>query len=352
MAHKVIQWSTGNVGRFALRCIIEHPDLELVGVVVNSTTKDGVDAGTLCGLDPVGVTATTDVDAALALDADVVSYTATGDLRPWEAVADMCRILEAGKNVVSTSVVSLCYPPAAEAAMVEKLEAACQAGGTSCFTSGIDPGYANDLLPLVLTGACSRVDHVRIQEILNYDTYDQPEVLFGTMGFGQPMDSEPLILLPGALTMAWGPIVHMLADGLGVTVDRIDEWHERWPAVQHYDTAVGPIEEGTMAGLRFELRGIVGGTERIVVEHVTRMHDDAAPEWPHGTNPQGGYRIIIKGEPSLTVDLEIEAESGDHNDGGLIVTAMRILNCIPAVVAAEPGMISTLDLPLVTGRMT
>src|SRR6476659_10045471 len=132
MTYKVIQWSTGNVGRFALQCIIEHPDLELVGVVVNSPAKDGVDAGTLCGLDPVGVTATTDAEAALALDADVVSYTATGDLRPWEAVTDMCRILEAGKNVVLTSVVSLCYPPAADAGMVEKLEAACRAGSTSC----------------------------------------------------------------------------------------------------------------------------------------------------------------------------------------------------------------------------
>jgi 4-hydroxy-tetrahydrodipicolinate reductase len=351
MTHRVIQWSTGNVGRFALRCIIEHPDLELVGVIVSNPAKDGVDAGTLCGLDPVGVPATTDVDAALAVGADAVSYTATGDLRPWEAVADMCRILERGTNVVSTSVVSLCYPPAADPAMVAQLDAACATGQASCFTSGIDPGFANDLLPLVLSGACSRVDHVRIQEILNYDTYDQPDVLFGTMGFGQPMDSEPLILLPGALTMAWGPIVHMLATGLGVTVDRIDEWHERWPARRHYDTAVGPIEEGTMAGLRFELRGIVDGAERIVVEHVTRMHNDAAPEWPHGTNPQGGYRIIIEGEPSLTVDVEIQARSGDHNEGGLIVTAMRILNCIPAVVAAPPGLLSTLDLPLVAGRM-
>jgi hypothetical protein len=352
MTHKVIQWSTGNVGMFALKCTIEHPDLELVGVVVNSPAKDGVDAGTLCGLDPVGVAASTDIEAALALDADVVSYTATGDLRPWEAVADMCRILESGKNVVSTSVVSLCYPPAAEAKMVDQLEAACRAGGTSCFTSGIDPGFANDLLPLVLTGACSRVDQVRIQEILNYDTYDQPEVLFGTMGFGQPLDSTPLILFPGALTMAWGPIVHMIADSLGSPLDEIEEWHERWPAPQRYETAVGPIEEATMAGLRFEVRGMIGGEARIVLEHVTRMHNDAAPDWPHGTNPQGGYRIMVEGSPSFTVDVEIEAESGDHNDGGLVVTAMRILNSIPAVVAAEPGLLSTLDLPLVTGHLS
>lgn len=352
MSARVIQWSTGNVGRLALRGIINHPDLELVGVLVHSDAKAGVDAGELCGIDPVGVAATTDIDAILAMDADCVSYTATGDLRPHEAVGDMCRILESGKNVVSTSVVPLVYPPHARQTMpgvVERLEAACAAGGTTCFTSGIDPGFANDLLPLVLTGACERVDSVRIQEILNYDTYDQPEVLFGTMGFGQPMDAMPLLLFPTALTLAWGPVVAMIADGLGLELDEITEWHERWEAPQRYDTAAGPVEAGTMAGLRFEVRGIVAGQERIVVEHVTRMHNDVAPEWPHGTNPQGGYRIEITGSPSITVDLELVGAGGDHNDGGLIVTAMRILNAIPAVCAAAPGVLSSLDLPLVTG---
>jgi 4-hydroxy-tetrahydrodipicolinate reductase len=250
-------------------------------------------------------------------------------------------------------VVSLVYPPATESMMpgiVEQLEAACVRGGTTCFTSGIDPGFANDLIPLVLTGVCERVDSLRIQEILNYDTYDQPEVLFGTMGFGQPMDATPLILWPGALTLAWGPVVRMLADGLGVELDEITEWHERWAAPQTYQTAVGPIDEGTMAALRFEIRGIVGGEERIVVEHVTRMHDDAAPEWPHGTNPQGGYRIVLVGSPSITADIELVGQDGDHNTGGLVATAARILNAIPAVCAADPGLVSTLELPLVTGR--
>lgn len=353
MGYRVIQWSTGNVGKLALKVIIEHPDLELVGLLVHSDAKDGQDAGTLAGLDPVGITATTDIDAILALEADCVSYTATADLRPHEAVGDLIRILESGKNVVSTSVVSLVYPPATEAMMpgiVEQLEEACARGGTTCFTSGIDPGFANDLLPLVLTGVCERIDSLRIQEILNYDTYDQPEVLFETMGFGKPMDAMPLILWPGALTLAWGPVVRMLADGLGVELDEITEWHEKWEAPTPYETAVGPIAEGTMAALRFEIRGIVGGEEKIVVEHVTRMHDDAAPDWPHGTNPQGGYRIELVGSPSITADIELVGDDGDHNTGGLVATAARILNAIPAVCAAKPGLISTLELPLVTGK--
>src|SRR5262245_42405740 len=175
MPYRVIQWSTGNVGKLALRGIINHPDLELVGLWVHGADKVGRDAGDLCGLGrKVGVSATSDADALLALDADCVSYTATADIRLPEAVADLCRILEAGKNVVSTSVVPLVFPPGAPADIVERLEAACQKGGTSCFTSGIDPGFANDALPIMLLSACERVDSVRGMEILDYATYYQP----------------------------------------------------------------------------------------------------------------------------------------------------------------------------------
>jgi hypothetical protein len=349
MRYKVVQWATGNVGQLALRGIIEHPDLELVGLLVHSADKAGKDAGELAGVGPVGVKATNDVDEILALDADVVSYMATGDLRPWEAVEDLCRILESGMNVVSTSVVALIYPPAADPKAVERLEEACRAGNTSCFTSGIDPGYANDLLPLVLTGVAERIDSVRVMEILNYNTYMQPEVLFETMGFGQAMDHTPILLLPGILTQAWGPVVQVLAAGLGVELDEVRETYDRVPAEKTYDTAVGKVEKGTVAGLRFEIQGIVGGEPRIVLEHVTRMHDDVAPEWPQPLG-KGCYRVKIEGNPNMQMDLQIEGEDGDHNTGGLVTTAMRVLNAIPAVCEARPGLLSVLDLPLVTGK--
>ena len=349
MPHKVIQWATGNVGQLALRGIIEHPELELVGLLVHSPAKAGQDAGELAGVGAVGVKATNDVDEILALNADAVSYMATGDLRPWEAVEDMARILESGKNVVSTSVVPLIYPPAADSKSVERLEAACRKGNTSCFTSGIDPGFANDLLPLVATGVMERMDSLRIMEILNYNTYMQPEVLFETMGFGQPMDNTPLLLLPGILTSAWGPVVQVLAAGLGVELDDVRETYDRVPAEETFDTAVGKVEKGTVAGLRFEIQGVVGGEPKLIIEHVTRMHDDVAPDWPQPAG-KGCYRLIIKGNPNIQLDLQMEGEDGDHNTGGLWVTAMRVLNAIPAVCAAPPGLLSALDIPLVTGR--
>ena len=206
--------------------------------------EGGRDAGELCGLPPVGVAATNDAEALLALDADVVCYTATADLRPWEAVKDICRILESGKNVVSSSLVQLLHPPKADPAMVERLEEACKAGGVSMFTSGIDPGFANDLLPIVLTGFCERVDHVRVKEILNYATYDQPEVLFGTMGFGKPLDDTPLLLIPGALSYAWGGAINMIADALDVEVTEVRERHEKASLDHDVEIGLGTVEAG------------------------------------------------------------------------------------------------------------
>jgi 2,4-diaminopentanoate dehydrogenase len=349
MPHRVIQWSTGNVGKHALRAIIRHPDYELVGLWVHGADKVGRDAGELCGLPPVGVKATNDTDALLRLPADCVSYTATADLRPAEAVEDLCRILRSGKNVVSTSVVPLVWPPAASPELVAQLEAACRAGGTSCYTSGIDPGFANDAVPIMLLSACERVDAVRVMEIVNYATYDQPTVLFETMGFGKPLDHTPLLLIPGVLSIAWGPIVQALAAALGAPVDEIREVHEKRPAPEAFAIPSGTVPAGTMAALRFEVQGIVRGRPAIVVEHVTRLRDDLAPEWPQPTG-SGCYRIRIDGSPAMVCDLALTGADGDHNTGNLLATAMRILNAIPAVCAARPGLLTPMDLPLYTAR--
>jgi 4-hydroxy-tetrahydrodipicolinate reductase len=350
MSLKVAQWATGNVGRAAVQTIVSHPELELVDLIVHSPDKVGRDAGELVGIPHVGVAATDDVDAVLARRPDCVSYTATGDLRPAAAVADICRVLEAGINVVSTSVVPLVHPKSADEGLVTQLEAACKAGGTSCFTSGIDPGFANDVLPLTLLGVADRVDSIRVMEILNYDTYDQPEVLFETMGFGKPMDHIPILLLPGVLGLAWGGTVNMLAEGLGVELDEVRETYERLPAPTTFTIPPGTVQEGTVAGLRFSVEGIVGGKPAIVLEHVTRLRDDIAPDWPHALSGKGSYRVIIDGNPNMRCELEIEGEDGDPNTGGLLVTATRIVNAIPAVCAAAPGLLTPLDLPLVTGR--
>jgi 2,4-diaminopentanoate dehydrogenase len=219
----------------------------------------------------------------------------------------------------------------------------------SLFVNGVDPGFANDALPLVLTGISERIEEVRCSEVLNYNTYNQPMVLFDIMGFGRPMDEVPFILQPGVLTLAWGSVVRQIAAGLGVTLSGVEEWYEREAAAADFDVAAGPIAKGTAAALHFEVRGMVGDKAVFVVEHVTRLSDDLGASWPQPAG-HGGYRVQITGEPNYTLDLQLMGTDGDHNTAGLKATAMRLVNAIPAVIAAEPGIVTALDLPLITGR--
>ncbi|UCF47046.1 MAG: hypothetical protein JSU89_07655 [Myxococcales bacterium] len=347
MSLKVIQWSTGNVGRYALRAIVGHPELELVGLFVSSEAKEGKDAGELCGIGPVGISATRDVDALLALDADCVCYTADAGMRPGDAIEDMARILASGKNVVSCSMVGLVHPTTLNDLFTKRLSDACEAGGTSFLTSGIDPGFANDTLPLVLSGLSEHWSEIRIQEIINYATYNQPETIVEIMGFGKPLDHTPVLLAPGMLSFAWGGTLRLLAEGVGLELEEIREVHERRPATKPIQIGPYLVEEGTTAALRFEVQGIVGGRPALIVEHVTRLDDELAPEWPKSN---GSYRVLIEGVPSMRVEYEFEDEQGDHAVGGVVLTATRIVNAIPAVCSAPSGLLSALDLPMITGK--
>ena len=346
MTYRVIQWATGTVGVHAVPAIAAHPDLELVGLWVHSDSKAGRDAGEICGVDPIGVKATQDAEALLALDADVVCYMAHSDVRPGEVVDDLARMLRSGKNVVNTSFVPLLYPPAAGEAFHRQLEDACLEGGTSFYTSGVDPGYGNVGLAIPALAICKEVESVRMMEIVNYDTWDNPFTMFEIMGFSKQEPTESLLLSPGSTALAWGPVVAMVAAALDVELDDITEWHEVIRADEDFEIASGTIPAGTISGMRFEIRGMVDGEARIVVEHVTRLRDDDAPEWPQGQ----GYRIVVEGEPCLKLELELSSHHGDHNHAGCLATAMHVLNAIPHVVEAEPGVLSYLDLPVYSAR--
>jgi hypothetical protein len=339
------------MGIGALRAVIQHPGLELVGLVVHREHKEGRDAGVLCGLPPTGVMATRDIDAALAIDADVIAYFATGDYRYREAVDDIARCLRAGRNVVTTSLVPFCYPPAAEPDLRELLEAACADGQTTLFNSGIEPGWINDIVPFVFSSTCARIDKITMQEILDYAPIAQPEIMYDFMGFAHPPEYETHLLAPGRLNSLWSPVVWGLAAGLGLTLDRVDDSFEKWITPVAFETASGPLPAGTTAGLRFRLVGIADGEERIVLEHITRMGPDVAPEWPRHPSPLGGYRVILEGMPTYTVDIEMHGR-GSNMRGLSYATFMRPLNAIPAVVAAPPGIVSAHDLPMVAGVMT
>src|SRR5215203_5186611 len=348
MAIKVAQIGTGNVGRHALTQLITDSRFELTGVFVSSDAKAGKDAAELAGLDnSTGITATTDLDEVLATNPECAVYTAMADNRLPDALEDYRRILAAGVNVVGSSAVFLQYPwQVLPEELVKPIEDAAQAGKSSAFVNGIDPGFANDLLPLALAGTCQSIEQIRCMEIINYDTYDSATVMFDVMGFGRPMDDLPMLLQPGVLSLAWGSVVRQLAAGLGVELDEVTETYVREPAPEAFDIASGHIEKGTAAALRFEVRGMVDGKAAVVLEHVTRLRNDLHPDWPQPAQEGGSYRIEVTGEPSYAVDLCLSSRKGDHNHAGLVATAARVVNAIPAVVDAAPGIRTTLDLPL------
>ncbi|WP_370330039.1 diacylglycerol kinase [Mycolicibacterium hippocampi] len=352
MTIKVAAIGTGNVGRHALTQLITDPRFELTAVWVSSEAKAGKDAAELAGLqDSTGILATTDLDAVLATEPGVAVYTAMADNRLTEALEDYRRILEAGVDVVGSAAVFLQYPwQVLPDEMVKPIEDAAKAGNASIFVNGIDPGFANDLLPLALAGTCQSVQQIRCMEIINYDTYDSATVMFDVMGFGGSLDDTPMLLQPGVLSLAWGSVVRQLAAGLGIELDEVTETHVRVPAPEDFDIASGHIKKGTTAAMRFEVRGMKDGDVAVVLEHVTRLRDDLCPDWPQPAAHGGSYRIEITGEPSYALDLCLSSPNGDHNHAGLVATAARVVNAIPAVLSAPAGIVTALDLPPITGK--
>ena len=353
MTKRVVVWGTGNVGRPAVRAVVAHHDLELVGVVVANPDKVGRDAGEIAGIAPTGVVCTDDPAPLLQAGVDAVVYTASGDFRPAEAEADLERCLRAGANVTSTSFYGLLHPPSCPEPLRQRVDDACAEGDTSVFVSGIDPGWALDLLPLVLSGVVADITEIRAQEVFNYATYDQPDAVRDLIGFGRPLDEVPPMLLPSVPTSVWGPMLHVLADGLGIELDDIVEDVDRRALERTIEVdGMGTFDEGMQGAFRMQVKGMVDGEPLLVVDHVTRIDDAAVPEWPQPEHGQGVHRVLLSGRPDLTVTIHGTDRDGDGTTagGGNATAANRIVNAVPAVCAAPAGPVHPFDLPLIDGR--
>jgi hypothetical protein len=350
---KVVAWSTGTVGRHAIAGIDARPDLELVGVWVSNPAKVGQDAGRLAGLDrDLGVAATNDREELFALEPDCIVHTAMADDRIFECMEDLIDFVEHGINVVSSGPVLLCFPEGLGLdGYVDRIRAAGERTGASLHVNGIDPGWANDVLPLAASSLAQRIDEVRVSEIADYSTYYQPVVMQEIYGFGKPMEDVAMLWQPGILTTAWGPVVRQIAAGLDIELDaQLVEEVERVPAEHDTKTASVDIAAGTMGAVRFQVKGTVDGVPRVVLDHVTRTEASQMPDWPKPLEGGGCYRVEFTGEPAMKFDFVHHGEHGDHNDSGMIVTAMRLVNSVAAVCDAPGGLVTALDLPLVTGR--
>ncbi|MCX5380721.1 dihydrodipicolinate reductase [Streptomyces sp. NBC_00091] len=344
-----VVWGTGNVGRAAIRAVDAHPALELTAVIVHNPAKVGRDAGELAGLGHrLGVAATDDIGAVLAARPAAVVYAASGDVRPDDALADITRAIAAGAAVVSPALYPLYDHRGAPPEFRDPVLAAIAEGGGSLFASGVDPGWGNDVLPLLLSGLGTTVEAIRCQEIFDYSTYDQPDSVRHLVGMGHPMDYEPMMLMPSVPTMVWGGQIRMMARALGAELEEIRETSDRRALDTTVTTpAMGEFEAGTQGAIRFEVQGIVGGEPRIVIEHVTRIHASCAPDWP--VPPDGGagaHRVVIEGRPRIEVTVEATDEGENRSAGGNATAVGRLVGAIDWLVAAEPGLYDALDIPL------
>jgi hypothetical protein len=344
---RVIQWATGGVGRASIQGIQRHPDLELVGCWVSSRAKDGRDAGEIVGDEPVGVRATQDIEALLALDADCVVYS---PLIPDDAV--VAAILRSGKNVVTP--VGWVYPDR-ESPKVRVLHDAAVAAGVSLHGTGIHPGGITERFPLMVSALSSAVTYVRSEEFSDIRTYNAPDVVRHIMGFGGTPEEAFGGPLSRLLEGGFAPSVRMIADEMGFAIDpEIRTTQEVAVAVERIDSEVLTIEPGAVAARRFRWEALVDG-EPVITAAVNWLWGGAElePAWEIGALGER-FEVEVRGDPDVHLvfrGLQPETvEEGLVRNPGVVATALHCVNAIPYVCAAEPGIRTYLDLPLIAGR--
>jgi len=339
MRYRVIQWATGPMGKSCLRAVIDHPAMELVGLYVYGDDKAGRDAGDIARRAPTGVIATRDVDQILALDADVVIHCAR--LAPPYGSHDdeILRLLASGKNVISINGYS--RPQYWTGTRLAALQAACTAGGTSLMAAGLNPGFAGEQIAVVATGVCQVLDHVEVVESVDCRAVRNPDYVFRILGFG----ADPATV--DANDPAWGPasslngmyeeVLAAMAEHLGLAVDRVETDHRVFGASADLAVAAGPIPEGGIAHVNWRWRGIVGGRPMLTMSIHWWMEDAHLDE----ADPPL-WRIRVKGQPGVRISVDLEKREGDTTatSAEQIGVAGAVINAIPRVCAAPPGLVT------------
>ncbi|HEX2383561.1 MAG TPA: hypothetical protein VHI95_13040 [Acidimicrobiales bacterium] len=339
MAIRVVQWTTGNVGKRSVRAVVAHPDFELVGCYAWSPDKVGRDAGELCGIDGVGVAATDDVDALLALEADCVVYNPM-----WHDTDEVVRILEAGVNVVSTAAFINGRGLGPDR---DRIVDACERGKSSMFGTGVSPGFA-ELLAIVTASICDRVDKVTVSESADTTLYDSPATEIPA-GFGRPIDDPDLPAMTAKGTAVFAEAVALVADALGVELDDIVCETEYAQTTEDLVMDSWTIAAGCVAGLAASWQGRAGDRTVIDLNVRWKKGQTLEPDW----QIEDGWVIQVDGQPSVRTKVDFlpppyfEATTfSDFMVLGMIMTAMPAINAIPSVVAASPGIVTYTDLPL------
>ncbi|EHI13287.1 NAD(P)H-dependent amine dehydrogenase family protein [Mycolicibacterium thermoresistibile] len=342
--YRVVQWTTGNVGKSSVQALAANPLYELVGVYAWSPDKVGRDAGELAGIEPLGVKATNDVDELLALKPDVVVYNPM-----WIDVDELVRILSAGINVVSSASFITGHNLRDGR---DRIEEACRQGGSTMFGSGISPGFA-ELLAIIGTQMCDRVDKVTICEQSDTTFYDSPATE-KPVGFGTPIDDPNLPQMASQGTAIFAEAVQLIADSLGVELDEIVCEAEYAQTTEDLDLGSWKIGAGCVAGVYASWQGRIGGRTLIDLNVRWKKGQTLEPNWQL---EREGWKITVDGRPTVNMEIGFlpppdfgATTMEEFMVLGHIMTAMPPIHMIPAVVAAEPGIATYNDLPLPQAR--
>jgi 2,4-diaminopentanoate dehydrogenase len=344
--YRVVQWATGNVGSRALRRVIEHPGLQLVGVYVHSDAKVGVDAGALCGIAPVGIYATHDIDAILSSKPDCVLY------MPHVLDADeLCRLLESGANVVTT-LTEFQNPAMMDAQLRKRVEEACQRGNASLHGTGSSPGFITEALPIVLASIQRRMDCLTIYEFADCSSRNSPEMLFQVMGFGGKPQSGPNPAILNHLKQTFGGSVSLVADALGLSFDSIEVDGGFGVARHDVHIAAGLVPAGTVAATRTVISGMRNGKaliKMIATWFVSPDVDtDDDEDWLFR---ESGWRLRLEGDCPLDVQITYPVAPEDYAAMTPGLTAHRPVNAIRYICEAPPGIRTTVDLPQIIAQL-
>lgn len=341
-----MQWATGNVGSRAMRRVIEHPFMQLVGVRVHSDSKVGRDAGELAGVSPIGVKATNSMDDVLALKPDCVLY------MPHVCNYDeVCQLLEAGINVVSTRM-EFQNPAALDPDLAARLEDACQRGQSSIHATGSSPGFISEAVPIVLASLQRRLEHLEINEFADCSSRNSPEMLFDMMGFGK----QPGPVFEGQLAhlkSSFGPSLQLLATSVGLPIENFEGKVELGLARNDVEIAAGVVPAGTVAATKSILHGMRNGKPLMTMTTTwfvsTDIETSDGEEW-HFVSPSG-WHIKLAGDCPLDVKITFPIELEKYADMTPGLTAHRPVNAVPFVCDAKPGICTTADLPQVIAHL-
>ena len=340
-SYRVIQWATGNIGGRALQRVIEHPDMELVGVWVSSPEKAGTDAGALVGLGNTGIKASNSADDMIALDADCVLYMPQGC--DWDVV---CRLLASGKNVVTTRG-EFHNPSMMDPARRTEIEAACRAGGTSIYSTGSSPGFSTEVLPLALLSLSRRLDCLTIDEYADCSSRNSPDMLFDIMGFGKPMGPMNPAQVEH-LKHDFGNAMGQIADAVGLSFDEVRGFGEFSPATRDIEIAAGVVKAGTVGAMRTTIEGMHRG--RAVLRFRCNWFITTEIDAAGWDLRDSGWRLLVEGDTPMKVDISFPVAPEDYAAFPPGLTAHRPVNAVPVVCAAAPGIRTTADMGQVIAR--